>query len=224
MIQASLSTAVALPILFGLIGFVEPCSIGSTLVVVKQIEGQPAGAKIAQTATFAATRAVFIGLLGMLAAALGSALLGLQKAAWLFLGVVYIALGVLYLFGKAGVLMRSFGPGLARLRTVRGSVALGILFGLNIPACAAPLILALLTAAAAGGATGTTLASGFVSLGLFGFALSLPLVVAVFFAPARAALDRLAALSRRMPLWTGAMLVVLGAWSIWFALFVSITP
>lgn len=224
MIQASLSTAVALPILFGLIGFVEPCSIGSTLVVVKQIEGQPAGAKIAQTATFAATRAVFIGLLGMLAAALGSALLGLQKAAWLFLGVVYIALGVLYLFGKAGVLMRSFGPGLARLRTVRGSVALGILFGLNIPACAAPLILALLAAAAAGGATGTTLASGFVSLGLFGFALSLPLVVAVFFAPARAALDRLAALSRRMPLWTGAMLVVLGAWSIWFALFVSITP
>ncbi|HRI17064.1 MAG TPA: hypothetical protein PL196_00935, partial [Burkholderiaceae bacterium] len=86
------------------------------------------------------------------------------------------------------------------------------------------LILALLAAAAAGGATGTTLASGFVSLGLFGFALSLPLFVAVFFAPARAALDRLAALSRRMPLWTGAMLVVLGAWSIWFALFVSITP
>ena len=224
MIEASLSNVLALPILFGLIGFVEPCSIGSTLVVVKQIEGRAAGAKIAQTAVFAATRAVFIGLLGTLAAALGSAFLGLQKAAWLFLGVVYVALGVLYLSGKAGMLMRSFVPGLARLRTLQGSVALGVLFGLNIPACAAPLILALLAAAAAGGATGTTLASGFISLGLFGFALSLPLVVAVFFAPARAALDRLAALSRRMPFWTGAILVALGAWSIWFALFVAITP
>lgn len=222
MIEASLSNVLALPIFFGLIGFVEPCSIGSTLVVVKQIEGQPVGVKIAQTAMFAATRAVFIGLLGMLAAALGSAFLGLQKAAWLFLGVVYVALGVLYLSGKAGMLTRSFGPGLARLRTLQGSVALGVLFGLNIPACAAPLILALLAAAAAGGATGATLASGFVSLGLFGFALSLPLVVTVFFAPARAALDHLAALSRRMPLWAGAILVALGAWSIWFALFVSI--
>ncbi len=224
MIEASLLNVVALPILFGLFGFVEPCSIGSTLVVLKQIEGKPAGEKIVQTAFFATTRAVFVGLLGMLAAVLGAAFLGLQKAAWLILGLVYIALGVLYLSGKAGVLMRSFGPGLARLRAVRGSVALGVLFGLNIPACAAPLILALLASAAAGGATGATLASGFVSLGLFGFALSLPLVVAVFFAPARAALDRLAALSRRMPLWTGAILVALGAWSIWFALFVSITP
>lgn len=66
------------------------------------------------------------------------------------------------------------------------------------------------------------MASGFVSLGLFGFALSLPLVVVVFFAPARAALDALATLSRRAPLWTGMVLVALGAWSVWFALFVSI--
>lgn len=224
MIEASPLNVVALPILFGLFGFVKPCSIGSTLVALKQIEGKPAHEKIVQTAIFAATRAVFIGLLGMLAAVLGAAFLGLKKAAWLILGVVYLALGVLYLSGKAGVLMRTFGPGLARLQTVRGSAALGVLFGLNIPACAAPLILALLASAAADGATGATLASGFVSLGLFGFALSLPLVVAVFFAPARLALDRLAALSSRIPLWTGSILVALGAWSVWFALLVSIAP
>jgi cytochrome c-type biogenesis protein len=58
-------------------------------------------------------------------------------------------------------------------------------------------------------------------LGLFGFALSLPLVVVVFFAPARAAFDALAALSRRAPLWTGVVLVTLGAWSVWFVPFVS---
>lgn len=213
---------VVLPIFLGLFGFVEPCSIGTTLVVVKQIEGQPARVRIVQTAMFAATRALFIGGLGLLAVLLGAAFLGLQKAAWMILGLLYIALGVLYLSGKAGVLMRSFGPGLARLRTVRGSVALGVLFGLNIPACAAPLLLALLGSAAAGGTSGSTLASGFVALALFGLALSLPLVAAVFFAPARRALDGLAALSGRMPRWTGSLLVALGLWSVWFALFVTI--
>ena len=148
--------------------------------------------------------------------------LGLQKAAWLLLGVVYIALGILYMTGKAGGLMRSFGPRLSRLQSVRGSVMLGLFFGLNIPACAAPLILALLGAAAAGGASGATLVSGFVSLALFGLALSLPLVLAVSFAPARRSLDWLAALSRRLPFWTGILFVALGAWSVWFGLFVSI--
>lgn len=93
---------------------------------------------------------------------------------------------------------------------------------MNIPACAAPLILALLALAAAGGASTAELGAGFVSLGLFGLALSLPLVLAVFFAPVRALLDRLAALSRRIPRWTGALFIVLGLWSIWFGLFVSL--
>ena len=38
---------VVLPIFFGLLGFVEPCSIGSTLVLVKQPEGREAHEKIA---------------------------------------------------------------------------------------------------------------------------------------------------------------------------------
>jgi cytochrome c-type biogenesis protein len=103
-------------------------------------------------------------------------------------------------------------------------VALGVLFGLNIPACAAPLLVALLGAAAADGASSRTLASGFGSLAAFGLALSLPLVVAVYFERARNALDRLAQLSRRVPRWTGLLLIALGAWSVWFALFVSIAP
>ena len=224
MTEFSFLNLIGLPVLFGLFGFIEPCSIGSTLVLVKQIEGRDASEKIAQTAIFAATRAILIGLLGLLAAVVGSAFLGLQKAAWFALGAIYAVLGVLYMTGRARVLMRSLGPSLARLRTVRGSAALGVLFGLNIPACAAPLLLVLLGAAAAGGASGATLASGFLSLGLFGLALSLPLVAAVFFEPARKALDRLAGLSRRMPVWTGLVLIALGAWSVWFALFVSIEP
>ncbi len=215
---ATLTSLALLPMGLGLLGFVEPCSIGSTLLVIQQLEGKSAASKLAQVGVFAATRAVFIGLLGVLAVVLGTAFLGLQKAAWMLLGAVYVLIGLVYLTGKAGALRVSLGPSFARLSGARGSAALGVLFGLNIPACAGPLLLALLGAAAAGGASGWTLASGFVSLGLFGFALSLPLVLAVLFAPARRALDWLAGLSRRLPFWTGLLLVVLGAGSIWLGL------
>ena len=214
----TLTSLLLLPIGLGLMGFVEPCSIGSTLIVVKHLEGKRAVVKLTQVGVFAGTRGVFIGVLGMLAVVLGTGFLGLQHGAWIALGVVYVLLGLLYLSGKAGVLMVSLGPSLARLTTLRGSASLGILFGLNIPPCAAPLLVALLGAAAAGGAAGETLASGFVSLALFGFALSLPLVLAVLFEPARRAIDWLAGLSRRLPLWTGLLLVGLGLWSIWLGL------
>jgi cytochrome c-type biogenesis protein len=214
--------SILLPIGPGLFGFVEPCSIGSTLIVIKQVEGKSAADKLAQIVVFAGTRAIFIGLLGVLAVLLGTAFLGFQRTAWIALGVLYVALGVLYLTNRIGPFMVSLGPSLARLADRRGSAALGILFGLNIPACAAPLLFALLAAAAAGGAVGATIANGFVSLALFGLALSLPLIVAVLFEPARRALDWLAGLSRRLPFWTGLVLVALGAWSIWFGLFIEL--
>lgn len=163
-------------------------------------------------------------LLDLVALPIGFGLFGFQKAAWLLLGALYVALGVAYLSGRIGWLMRSFGPNLARFSTLRGSAVLGVIFGLNIPACATPLLLALLGASAASGAQGGSVASGFVSLGLFGLALSLPLVAAALFAPARRALDWLAALSRRLPAWTGVLLIGLGAWSIWFGLFLELAP
>ena len=211
-----------LPAALGLVGFIEPCSIGSSLIFIKYLERKEAARKITETVLFAATRAAFIGMLGVLAVLLGTAFLGWQKGAWILLGAIYVFIGSLYLAGWARVLMRTVGPSLASLSGVRGSVGLGMLFGLNIPACAAPLLLILLGAAAAGGATGSTLAGGFVSLAVFGSALSLPLVLAVLFAPARAALDWLAGLSGRMPLWTGIVLIALGLWSIGFGLFATL--
>jgi cytochrome c-type biogenesis protein len=213
---------VVLPIGLGLLGFVEPCSIGSSLVFIKYLERKDAAAKLAQVGIFALTRAVFIGLLGMLAVVVGAAFVGFQKGAWVLLGALYVAIGALYLLGKARILMGSLGPSLARLSGRPASAGLGLLFGLNIPACAAPLIFGLLGAAAATGVAGGTLAAGFVSLALFGFALSLPLVAAVLFEPARRALDWLAGLSTRLPLWTGVLLIALGLWSIGFAVFVPV--
>jgi cytochrome c-type biogenesis protein len=212
------SGLVVLPLGLGLLGFVEPCSVGSTLIFLKHLEGKERSAKLTQVAVFATTRALFIGLLGIFAVLLGNAFLGFQRGAWIALGAIYVALGLLYVLGKAGALMVSIGPNLARLSDSSGAATLGILFGLNIPACAGPLIFALLGAAAAGGAEGVNLASGFISLATFGLALSSPLVAAVFFKPARTGLDWIAALSRRLPFWTGLLLIALGAWSIWLAL------
>ena len=215
---------ILLPIGLGLFGFIEPCSIGATLVFIKAIEGRSKTAKIAHVVVFALTRAVFIGLLGILAVVIGSAFLGLQKIAWVVLGLLFAAIGALYFFGRAAAFMAALGPSLSSLAGQRGSALLGVLFGFNIPACAAPLLFALLGTAVAGGTGGAALVNGFVSLGLFGFALSLPLVAAVFVPGANRLLDRLAGLSLRLPKWTGVVMFVLGVWSIWFGLFVTVSP
>lgn len=56
--------------------------------------------------------------------------------------------------------MVALGPSLSRLSGLGGSASLGVLFCLNIPACAALLILVLLGAAAAGGASGASFVMG----------------------------------------------------------------
>ena len=84
------------------------------------------------------------------------------------------------------------------------------------------MLLALLAGAAASG--GGTAFTGFVALAVFGLFLSLPLVAVVLIPRARGLLDRLAALSGRYPVLAGVVLVALGAWSIWFGLFVTIEP
>ena len=213
---------VAIPAGLGLIGFVEPCSIGSSLVFVKYLEGKSAAAKLVETTLFAVTRAAFIGLLGVLAVVIGSVFLDLQRSAWLLLGAIFVALGFLLATGRARALMVTVGPSLKRLNGLKGSAGLGLLFGLNIPACAAPLLFALLAGAAASG--NATALSGFVALAVFGFALSLPLVAVVLIPGARGLLDRFAALSGRYPVIAGLVLVALGAWSVGFGLFAIIAP
>jgi cytochrome c-type biogenesis protein len=155
-----------------------------------------------------------LGALGAGAALAGSALLGFQRGGYVVLGTLYVALGLLYLAGQAKLLMKTIGPSLGRLIDVRGSAALAVIFGLHIPACAAPLLAALLgSATVAGGASAT---QGFMMLMIFGLALSLPLVVVLAFGPARHALEKLGAYSHRVPAIIGVLFVALGAWSIHF--------
>lgn len=209
------ANAFLLPVGLGLIAFIEPCAIGSTLLFIKLVEGKPAAGRVAQALVLMLTRGLLIGLLGASAAWIGGAFYALQKTGWLVFGVVYFAIGVMYLTGHVRWLMQSVGPRLSRLGDARSSAVLGLLFGLNIPACAGPLLVALL-AASASGATPGGVGGGFVSLALFGIALSLPLVGAVVFPPLRHATDWVAGLSSRMPRWTGVVLIALGVFTVWF--------
>lgn len=215
---AELWSLIVLPLGLGLFGFIEPCSLGSTLLFVKYLEGRGKSAMLGETFLFMLARAAFIGALGIFAALVGTAFIGLQKGVWIVFGLTYAALGLLLLAGYGARVMVPLGVRLSRIGGRRASAGLGVLFGLNIPACAAPLLAVLLGAAAAGGASGGTLAAGFVSLSVFGLALSLPLVLAVFSSRARAWIELLARWGSRYPRWAGLVLVLLGAWSIRFGL------
>ena len=219
--NAELVNLVLVPAGLGLLGFIEPCSIGASLLFLGYVEREPAPAKIAQAVVFTLVRAVFIGVLGIGAAIIGTAFIGLQKAGWIALGVLYAALGVWYLAGRADGLKRTLGLNLSYLAGTRGTVALALLFGLNIPACAAPLLVALLGSAAVGAGGLARAGQGFLTLAIFGLALSAPLALAMLWRPARDLLDGVAARARRMPLVLGPVFVGLGIWSAWFGLFVS---
>jgi cytochrome c-type biogenesis protein len=225
LIPPDLISLVLFPFALGLLGFIEPCSIGSTLLFLKYVEGREAVERVAQTVLFTLTRAAFMGALGAMAALIGATVLGIQKAGWLFLGAVYVVLGVMYVTGKAGSLARRVGPRLDRLSGTRGAVGLAVLFGLNVPACAAPLLFAVLGSATVSGASSVSqVGKGFLSLAVFGLALSMPLVLVVASSRARRLLDRLSSLSTRVPTWIGLLLVVFGLWSLYFGLFVSPKP
>lgn len=202
----------AVPFGLGLLGFIEPCTVGSSLLFVKYLEGKDRAARVLDATVFTVTRSLFVGGLGAIAALVGTVFTTVQRGFWVALGTVYVIVGAVYLTRRQGVFMRTLGPALTRARGVRGGAALGVLFGLNIPACAAPILAALL-AASAGTASITR---GFVAMAVFGLALSLPLLGAVLWPRGRRWLDRIAALSQRVPVWTGVVFVVLGLWSIYY--------
>lgn len=211
-----LLTWLLVPLGLGLLGFIEPCSIGASLLFLKSTEGNSPAVKFMQASVFTLTRAVFIGALGAIAALVGTVFLNFQRFGYVLLGVVYVALGLIYLAGKSGKLMQTVGPSLARLSTVRGSAALALFFGLNVPACSLPLLAAILGSAAVAGASQVW--QGFFMLSLFGLGLSAPLLVALAVGPAQRFVEWVAGYSRRVPAVIGALFVLLGAWSIWFGL------
>jgi cytochrome c-type biogenesis protein len=161
---------ILLPVAFGLLGFVEPCSIGANIIFLGYLQARKMG-KVWEAVKFTLTRALFLGLIGLLVGVVGQPMRTGTYSYSLVLGLAYVALGFL------GLWWSYRGTGLASLDLGRylpreGALPLGVIFGLTAPACSLPLFLALLGLGAIEGAW-----VGFVSLFLFGLALSAPLVL-----------------------------------------------
>ena len=92
----SLLTLIVLPVGLGLLGFVEPCSVGTSLLFLHYLEGRAPRVQVVQTLIFTLTRAVFIGFLGAIAVLVGAVFVDFQKAAWALMGLLYIEPKIVY--------------------------------------------------------------------------------------------------------------------------------
>jgi cytochrome c-type biogenesis protein len=94
---------------------------------------------------------------------------------------------------------------------------IGAAFGLNIPACAAPILFGLLGLTVSGGSA----IAGFTTMAIFALGLSAPLVVMTLLPAFARFVERSAEWLRARRWLTGALFVVLGIWSVYFGLFVD---
>ncbi len=210
-------TLILLPIGLGLLGFVEPCTIGGHLLFLDTQNERTRVEKINAVGVFVAVRSIVAGLFGAVIAFIGQKLIGLQTGLWLVFGSVYLAIGLAFVAGKAGLVKQRISLAPAAWKRAKNPGILGLAFGLNIPACAAPILFGLLGLAATTG----TLFTGFLMMFLFGLFLSLPLVVVATNAKLAGGLVVLGQKMKRMPWIIGAIFILLGLWSLWFGLFVD---
>ena len=160
------------PIGLGLLGFLEPCSLGANAIFLSYVMPLSGWRRIAEALTFTLSRGVFLGLIAATVGAAGGAVLVLQRWYIMALGGVFVLLGVLVLTGGSKYLPRLPRLGVRRLQRIRSvTLFLGVVFGLSAPACATPLLGALLARSLPLGAVG-----GFIQMFVFGVAMSAPLI------------------------------------------------
>ncbi|MGH1479283.1 MAG: cytochrome c biogenesis CcdA family protein [Geminicoccales bacterium] len=208
---------VLLPIGLGLLGFIEPCTIGGHLLFLNTQNDRPSREKIGAVLTFIAARSLVAGLFGALIASLGQTIINVQTGFWLIFGLIYLAVGLAFLIGRAGLVKRRVNLAPATWKHAKNPVVLGLAFGLNVPACAAPILFGLLGLAAT---TGTVVA-GFTMMFLFGLSLSMPLAVFAAVPSLATWLETLGERLKRRRWLIGLIFVLLGLWSIWFGLYVN---
>ncbi len=208
---------ILLPIGLGLLGFVEPCTIGGHLLFLDTQKNRSRAEKIKAVAIFVTARVLVTGLIGAIVSYVGQKLIGVQTGIWLVFGIIYLIVGLAFLLGRAGLIKKRISIAPDTWKRASNPVVLGLAFGLNIPACAAPIVFGLLGLAATTG----TVVSGFLMMALFGISLSLPLVIFAIYPRLAGWLEKIGDKMIRMRWTIGIVFVALGIWSIWFGLYVD---
>lgn len=158
------------PLLLGLVGFLEPCSIGANSLFVAHAKNFTRTRRLFEIVVFILVRALVVSVLGITAALVGKRFFLFEASYFLILGGIYVLLGIIYILAKYREVSM---PSLGVARFVKGkTVLLGMVFGLAIPACAIPLLFALIGQSL----FLSSVVEGFLSLFFFGVGLSVPLL------------------------------------------------
>jgi len=208
---------VLLPLGVGLIGFVEPCAIGAHLIFLARQAERSRNAKAAALVAFVSARTLVMGSFGALVGLLGELLIEFQPGFCLVFGLLYCVIGMGFLLDRSGWLKRGLVLPSPTWKNARSAWLVGAAFGLNIPACAAPILFGLLGLTVSGGSA----IAGFSMMAIFALGLSAPLVAMMLLPAFARFIERSAEWLRACRWLTGALFIVLGAWSVYFGLFVD---
>jgi len=201
----------------GLLGFIEPCTIGAHMLFLDTQRRRSARSRAIAATVFLLARLFVMGGFGGIIVVLGQRLIGAQTTAWLIFGLIYLAVGLTFITGFSSYLGRRVRVAPETWKLASNPLLQGAAFGLNIPACAAPILFAVIGSAVAG----SSAATGFTMMAIFAFALSAPLFPLSLMPSLARPLDRLADWLRPRRWVIGAVFVGLGLWSVWFGLFVD---
>ncbi|EAQ04594.1 hypothetical protein OB2597_04910 [Pseudooceanicola batsensis HTCC2597] len=201
----------------GLLGFIEPCTFGAHMLFLSAQEGRRLRQRLSAAVVFLLARLVVMGGFGGLIVLLGQRLIGVQTGMWLVFGAIYLGFGIAIIAGGDSGLRRRVRFAPDRWKIADAPLLQGAAFGLNIPACAAPILFGLIGTATVSGSA----ASGVLMMSVFALALSLPLIPLSIAPGLAGGLDRVANWLRPRRWLLGAVFIDLGLWSIWFGLFVD---
>lgn len=170
----TLTGILVVPIVFGLVAAITPCALGINAVFLGYVTGKPRPRRLWEWGLFALARAALLTALGLTFGLLGQVVSSFVRGYQQFIAWGLIALGVLFILSRFQRLPLPY-LNLANDRLLVGNksaLALGALFGLDVPACTSPLVLALLAETVLVG----NWLFGAVALFIFGVSMSLPLL------------------------------------------------
>lgn len=205
-------------ILTGIGGAFTPCTLGVNLVMINYLTDKTKVQRMLEWAKFAISRAAMMAVLGLIIGLLGQMI---ETFTWWFqmvINILIVVMGVLFIVGRNKPVLRGLDlTGSRSLDKDMSPLALGALFGLNVTACVAPLVLALLAQTVLIG----NWLSGAAALFLFGIMLSVPILAAVFNDRASGWINRVSGQYRAIyyPI-IGGILIVLGLAEIALSMYV----
>lgn len=207
---------ILIPVLFGLVGFFEPCSLGINIIFLNRIKQLNKTKRIYETTLFTIVRGFFLALAGLSAAFIGSKFITIQSNLFIVLGIIYILLGILSIINMYHPIFNS-NMNFTMYFKNKSTIALGIIFGLIIPACAIGFVIALIGKALLAG----NVFSGFISLFVFGITLSFPLIIISYFEKSNQIIQKISSKTKKIKWLAGGILILVGILtmlsSVWWA-------